>query len=140
WERDLRSPPDQRTPHPVWPALDDTLARFRIPVDLLCDVIAGVRMDLQPVQMATFADLQEYCYHVAGAVGLCCLRIWEVDAPEAQPLAVDCGLAFQLTNILRDLKEDGVAGRIYLPREDLERFHYEPEDLLAARRNAHFTE
>ncbi|MFO1020015.1 MAG: squalene/phytoene synthase family protein [Planctomycetales bacterium] len=99
----------------------------------------GCRMDLQPVQMET-ADLQQYCYHVAGAVGLCCLRIWEVDASQAQPLAIDCGLAFQLTNILRDLKEDSIAGRIYLPREDLERFHYESEDLLAARRNVHFTE
>lgn len=140
WEQDLRSAPEYRSAHPVWPALEETIQRFQIPVSNLVDVIDGVRMDLEPVRMETFADLQTYCYHVAGAVGLCCLRIWEVDAPEAGPLAIDCGLAFQLTNILRDLKEDADVGRIYLPQEDLERFHYEPEDLIAGRCNIHFME
>src|SRR5262249_28833311 len=70
----------------------------------------------------SFEDLSNYCYHVAGAVGLCCVHIWGFDSDEVPPLAVDCGRAFQLTNILRDVAEDARMGRCYLPREDLRLF------------------
>jgi phytoene synthase len=115
--------------HPALPALSDIVARYRIPSQYLFDVIAGVSRDLQPVAMETFAELSDYCYHVAGAVGLCCIHIWGFRGPEAIPLAIDCGLALQLTNILRDAAEDLRSGRCYLPREDLERFGVALNDL-----------
>jgi phytoene synthase len=95
-------------------------------------------MDLTPRTFTTFTELSEYCYHVAGAVGLCCIRIWGYHTDQAEELAVDCGLAFQLTNILRDLAEDAALGRIYLPQEDLERFGYTADDLRQQRRNREF--
>lgn len=124
--------------HPVWPALHETRQKFAIPVEHLAAVIDGVRLDLLPVAMQSFSELERYCYHVAGAVGFCCLRIWGTDSPAADKLALDCGLAFQLTNILRDLREDAGLGRLYLPQEDLDQFGYSRQDLEAGRQNAAF--
>ena len=81
----------------------------------------------------TFDQLADYCYLVAGAVGLCCIHIWGFHGDEATRRAIDCGTAFQLTNILRDVGEDAVAGRVYLPSEDLQRFGVTKEDLVAQR-------
>ena len=108
--------------HPVLPALADTVRRYGLPVQYLLDVIDGVEMDLQPVAYDTFARLADYCYHVAGAVGLSCIHLWGFHDTRALAAAIDCGTAFQLTNILRDVREDAARGRIYLPREDLDRF------------------
>lgn len=126
------------TAHPVLPAMVDVLRRHQIPVDYLEAVITGVEMDLDPQGFDTFEDLAFYCDHVAGAVGLCCIHIWGFRDPAAGERALDCGRAFQLTNILRDLGEDAKMGRIYLPREDLERFHYTPEDLRSGVRDERF--
>lgn len=106
----------------VLPALADTIERFHIPRDYLRQIIVGVEMDLDHVGFETWADLRHYCLHVASAVGLACLPIWGCTDERAIEPATDCGLAFQLTNILRDLKEDAARGRMYLPREDLARF------------------
>jgi phytoene synthase len=134
WKIDLKSATQGETPpHPVWPAIVDVMKSFEIPVGFLYDVIDGVEMDLTPREFATFAELSTYCYHVAGAVGLCCIRIWGYHGDQAENRAVDCGLAFQLTNILRDLGEDADRGRIYLPQEDLARFGYSADDLRARR-------
>jgi phytoene synthase len=139
WSEDLHAVlAGESRVHPVWPALAETVRRFEIPPEHLTAVIEGVAMDLAPRRFRTFDELSEYCYHVAGAVGLCCLRIWGCRDPAAEPLAIDCGLAFQLTNILRDLREDVAAGRVYLPLEDLERFGYSERDLAAHRRTAEF--
>ncbi len=124
---------------PAWPgllALTDTVARHAIPVKLLHQVIDGVSMDIQPGRFGTFADLADYCYHVASVVGLCCLHIWgyRSEGGKAEKLAEDCGLALQLTNILRDLGADARDGRIYLPEDDLARFGAEPDALASARR------
>lgn len=125
--------------HPALPAIADMIRRYQVPHDDLFAVIDGVEMDLQPVEMATFAELERYCYHVAGSVGLCCLHVWGFrDDPAVKPLAVDCGLALQLTNILRDLAEDAARGRIYLPREDLDRFGYSADDLRRHARDDRF--
>ena len=106
------------------------VARHRIPHEYLFAVIDGVELDLHPVEVATFEELERYCYHVAGAVGLCCIHVWGFrDDPAVKQLAIDCGLALQLTNILRDLAEDADRGRVYLPREDLDRFGYSADDL-----------
>jgi 15-cis-phytoene synthase len=115
--------------HPVLPALADVVARHGIPRECLFAVIDGVQMDLEDAGFETFAELSDYCYHVAGTVGLCCLHIWGFDSSEAPPLAIECGRAFQLTNILRDVAEDSRMGRCYLPREDLRRFGLTADDL-----------
>lgn len=121
---------------PGLPALADTVQRHAIPPHLLHDVIDGVSMDLHPRGFATFDELADYCYHVASVVGLCCIHIWgyRSEGGQAERLAEHCGLALQLTNILRDVGEDARAGRVYLPREDLERFGVDPGELAAGGR------
>jgi phytoene synthase len=123
---------------PLFPALADTVHSFGIPPQYLSDVIDGVEMDLEPVAYETFEHLEQYCQRVASAVGLACLRIWGVRSDRAEQPARRCGMAFQLTNILRDLKEDAACNRVYLPREDLARFDYSPEDLRAGVRDDRF--
>jgi phytoene synthase len=119
---------------PGLPALADTVERFAIPAHLLHAVIEGVSMDIQPRGFATFAELADYCYHVASVVGLSCLHIWgyRSEGGQAERLAERCGIALQLTNILRDIRDDAEHGRIYLPRDDLLRFGVEPRELAAA--------
>jgi phytoene synthase len=114
---------------PLMPAICDMIQRFQVPEQYLRDVLTGVARDLDPVALQTQAELDDYCYHVAGAVGLCCLHLWGFHDPAAIPLGIECGLAVQLTNILRDVGEDFALGRIYLPAEDLARFGYTTEDL-----------
>jgi phytoene synthase len=132
------SPPDPAAT--VLPALRDMVRRRGIPPRYLRDVIDGVATDLSPRTIESFADLERYCYQVAGAVGLCCIHVWGFRDESALPLAVDCGTAFQLTNILRDLREDAAAGRVYLPREDLERHQYSLNDIRNCVRDGRFRE
>ncbi len=132
WERDLQAClAGDGCDHRLFPALREVVQRHQIPRDLLRDVLAGVRTDLGTVRFDSFSQLADYCYLVAGAVGRCCLYIWGFKDARALDLAVDCGVAFQLTNILRDLGEDSRAGRVYLPQEDLARFGYAEADLKA---------
>jgi len=112
------------TSDPVFLAVRDAAARFAIPFSLLDELVAGTTMDLeaaasQPDTYATFADLYRYCYLVASVVGLVCIRIFGYSDPRAEKLAEETGIAFQLTNILRDIAEDATRNRIYLPIEDL---------------------
>ena len=113
----------------ILPALADTVRSFYIPPEHFHAVIDGVEMDLVPRVYETFDDLAEYCHRVASAVGLACIHIWGFDGPAAIELARKCGLAMQLTNILRDLKEDADAGRIYLPAADFRDTGYSVEEL-----------
>jgi len=119
-------------PGPYWPAIADMVRVHRLPVSWLADVVTGVEMDLGEVTIETFPELERYCYHVAGAVGLACIHVWGYQDARAERVAVDCGTALQLTNILRDVREDAVAGRVYLPAEDLRRFGVSPGDLGSA--------
>ena len=123
---------------PLLPALADTIREFQIPLEYLHAAIDGVEMDLEPLEYETFDALQTYCYRVASAVGLACLRIWGCASQRAERPARQCGVAFQMTNILRDLKEDAARNRIYLPREDLRRFDYSAEDLRDGVRDERF--
>ncbi len=107
---------------PILPALADTIARFEIPSRYFHDLILGAEMDLTISSYATFDRLSEYCYRVAGTVGLTCLHVFGFRDPKAPDLAERLGLAFQLTNIIRDVRSDFEMGRVYLPQEDLERF------------------
>jgi len=124
--------------HPVWPAFHDTVRRFAIPHEYFRDMINGVASDLEPRQVETFDELYRYCYQVASVVGLTILHIFGFEKSSALPLAEKCGVAFQLTNILRDIREDAELGRIYLPAEDLRRFGVAAEDLHAGNRNESF--
>ena len=108
--------------YPAWPAFCDTVQRYRIPHDYFFQMIEGVMSDLEPRRIATFDELYRYCYRVASVVGLSTIHVFGFDSADALPLAEKCGVAFQLTNILRDVCEDAERGRVYLPAEDLERF------------------
>ena len=130
WRQQLRAALDGHGEDPVLVALADTVSRFVVPQHLLWRIIDGVEMDLNHAGYATYADLRRYCEHVASAVGLACLAIWGCRDDEAILPAADCGVAFQLTNILRDLQEDGRQGRVYLPRDELARFGVAPIDWL----------
>jgi 15-cis-phytoene synthase len=118
---------------PVLRALADTVRRFAVPRECIDDILAGVRMDLTQRTYETRADLDLYCSRVASAVGIAAIHIWGFTDPAAIGRARDCGLAFQLTNILRDIPEDLGRGRIYLPQEDLRACGCTAEDLLAGR-------
>lgn len=124
--------------HPVLPALADVVQRYGVPREYLEAVITGVEMDLGPVAFETFDQLRHYCYHVAGAVGLACIHLWGFHDPRAFEAAVDCGTAFQLTNILRDLQEDISRDRLYLPREDFERFNCDVREISGQSRSEAF--
>jgi phytoene synthase len=104
---------------PVLRSLADTVRRFAVPPETIRDILAGVRMDLDQDSYPTLADLDGYCRRVATAVGVAAIHIWGFIHPEAIERSDDCGLAFQYTNILRDIPEDLGRGRIYLPAEDL---------------------
>jgi phytoene synthase len=130
---------------PVLLALTDTQRRFKIPVELLDQLAYGTGMDIQDsanpgasgaaepqVLYRSFSDLRQYCYRVASVVGLVCIRIFGYRDPAAEALAENLGLAFQLTNIIRDVREDADMGRIYLPAEDIERFKIGPSDFRQA--------
>lgn len=115
--------------HPIFPAFLDAVRRFSIPPRYFHCILDGVEMDLSIRRYDTFEQLYRYCFNVAGAVGLTCLQIFGFSDERAKAHAEQCGIAFQLTNILRDVKEDAGMGRIYLPQEDLRRFDYGTEDL-----------
>jgi phytoene synthase len=114
---------------PLWPALCDTVKAYSIPPRYLYDVITGAEMDLRISAYETFDRLRDYCYHVAGAVGLVSMHVFGFEDERALDLAEKLGLAFQLTNILRDLGRDFAMGRIYLPSEDFARFGCRAENL-----------
>ena len=123
----------------VFLAVRDATARYSIPWSLLDDLVAGVAMDLDsakggaPDTYATFADLYRYCYLVASVVGLVCIRIFGYTDPRAEKLAEETGIAFQLTNILRDVAEDAARNRVYLPLDDLKTHQVVLDSLLDRR-------
>jgi phytoene synthase len=121
------------TDDPVLLAVVDAQRRFGIPVGLLDQLAFGTAMDVEeenqdqnyprhPIQYRNFQELERYCYNVASVVGLVCIHVFGYSKPAAEPLAERLGLAFQLTNIIRDVKEDAVLGRVYLPQDDLAQF------------------
>jgi len=133
-------------------ALTDAQRRYAIPAGLLDELAVGTAMDVEEsessthaantpgltVQYKTFDDLRAYCYRVASVVGLVCIHVFGYRDPAAEPLAERCGLAFQLTNIIRDVKEDAGLGRVYLPEEDLAKFNLTAAELLATPDPARF--
>ncbi|MDR4459509.1 MAG: presqualene diphosphate synthase HpnD [Nitrospirales bacterium] len=130
WRQEVTATYQGHPTQPVTTSLAAHLETFDIPEALLQELISGVEMDLTTNRFATFAELYQYCYRVASVVGLICLKIFQTQSPAAEDYAVNLGLAFQLTNILRDLKGDAEQNRIYLPLEDLQRFGYSEDALL----------
>lgn len=123
WRSDLSRALGGETPaHPLWPALMDTVSRYGIPHCYLSEMIDGVESDLTAHEFETFEELYRYCYLVASVVGLTIIHIFGFDDPAAPNLAEKCGIAFQLTNIIRDVAEDRDEGRVYLPQEEMRRF------------------
>ena len=117
------------TEHPLWPAFADTVARYAIPRAYLYDMIEGVTSDLSFTQPQSFQDLYQYCYRVAGVVGLTITHIFGFEHVRALEMAEKCGIAFQLTNILRDIGEDAELGRSYLPLELMQQYEVADADL-----------
>lgn len=141
-----RAQQGQPTDDPILLALTDAQRRYTIPAGLLDELAHGTAMDVEvegeespagadsaprlSVHYKTFEELRQYCYRVASVVGLVCIHIFGYRDPQAEPLAERCGLAFQLTNIIRDVKEDASMGRVYIPAEDLARFGLTVADVM----------
>lgn len=145
WRRALCDAVEAGRPtHPCHAALAAAVARHAIPVCHLVEVIDGVEMDLEPLAFRQFGELRAYCHKVASAVGLACVPVWGLrpgfTVEEATPPAEAAGVAFQLTNILRDVAEDQERGRVYLPAEDLAAFGVSPESWRDAANREQFRE
>ena len=123
---------------PVYVALADVAQKYDIPQDYFQEVIRGVESDLVKDRFQNFEELKEYCYRVASVVGLICLQIFGYENDDAKEYAVDLGLAMQLTNIIRDVREDFEMGRVYLPQDEMAGFGYTEEDLKNRVRNQAF--
>ena len=146
WLDDLhRAQQGNPTDDAILLALTDAQRRYAIPAGLLDELAHGTAMDVEQsapadpgnpaaftIHYQTFEDLRLYCYRVASIVGLVCIHVFGYRDPAAEELAERCGLAFQLTNIIRDVKEDAGMGRVYLPQEDLARFNLSVSDVLTA--------
>ena len=124
--------------HPVGIALKPVVQDFRLPREHLLEIIDGMQMDLEQARYADFKALQLYCYRVASVVGLLAAEIFGYSNRQTLKYAHDLGIAFQLTNIIRDVGEDARRGRIYLPVSELEQFNVPAKDILEARDSENF--
>ncbi|WP_230976706.1 presqualene diphosphate synthase HpnD [Pseudothauera rhizosphaerae] len=138
WRQEVARVYEGQPTHPVGLALKDVLPRFDLPREQLLEIIDGMAMDLQQTRYLDFKNLQLYCYRVASVVGLLAAEIFGYTDRATLKYAHDLGLAFQLTNIIRDVGEDARRGRIYLPIEDLQRFNVPAADILEARHSDNF--
>ena len=138
WREELDRVYDGTPTRAISRALSDSVTRFNIPHRLFDEVISGVEMDLERKRYATFDELRLYCYRVASAVGLICIEIFGYQNQRTREYAENLGIAFQLTNILRDVREDAGRDRIYLPLEDLSRFEVTQEEILASAHSERF--
>jgi 15-cis-phytoene synthase len=138
WRAEIAQVFEGSPEHPAAQRLQEAVKLFPIPREALNEIIAGVEMDLDRSTYNTFDELYPYCYRVASAVGLCCIEIFGYSDMRAREYAVNLGVALQLTNIMRDVQPDALAGRIYLPREDLERFGVAAADLAVGRSSPQF--
>jgi len=138
WRTEVAALFDGRPGHPVTQALATSIKGFAIPQEQLLEIIDGMEMDLIQASYADFKSLHLYCYRVASIVGLLAAEIFGYTNRQTLKYAHDLGLAFQLTNIIRDVGEDARRGRIYLPQDELARFGVSENDLLQARYSDNF--
>ncbi len=130
WRSEVEKCYDGSSKHPILRNLYKVILRFKIPKQYFLTLIDGVEMDLVRDRYNNFEELKEYCYAVASIVGLITIEIFGYKFERTKEYAIDLGIALQLTNILRDIKKDASMGRIYLPKEDLDRFGVKEEDIL----------
>lgn len=140
WRKEIAEMQAGRPDHLITQALSRHLEAFNLDVNLLLAIIDGMEMDLDRVRYKDFDGLKKYCWHVASAVGILAARIFGLTNPQTEHYAEKLGLAFQMTNIIRDVGEDMKIGRIYLPTDELSRFHVSEEDLANARYSPEFSE
>lgn len=139
WSQALRRASEgHRSDDPVIMAVADSQQRFKIPLELFDQLVYGTALDVQPTAppegpqllCRDFQELYNYCYYVASVVGLVCIKIFGYQDPAAEALAVKTGIAFQLTNIIRDVQEDASLGRVYIPADDMQRFEVSVQELV----------
>jgi 15-cis-phytoene synthase len=140
WRQEIGRVAGGQPQHPVGLALQAAAARFDLPSEQLLEIIDGMEMDLQQSRYLDFKGLSLYCYRVASVVGLLAAGIFGYGDRQTQKYAHDLGMAFQLTNVIRDIGEDARRGRIYIPMDELKRFDVPAADILAARYSANFAE
>ncbi|HUK56841.1 MAG TPA: presqualene diphosphate synthase HpnD [Nitrospiria bacterium] len=140
WREELNRCYAGRGTHAVVIPLQKTVEEFKLTRTYFEELLQGVEMDLTVSRYANFVHLSQYCYRVAGTVGLICIEIFGCPRESYKDYAVALGIAFQITNILRDLKDDAQRGRIYLPQDDLRRFGYTEAELLNSTYNESFAE
>lgn len=133
----LYSAPKQAT-HPVMQALAPHIHTYDLKMTELLAVIDGMEMDLEEVRYQTWADLKKYCWHVASVVGILSAKVFGQTSPQTTDYATKLGLAFQLTNIIRDVGDDARRGRIYLPMDDLDQFKVRPSEILDSQHSERF--
>jgi phytoene synthase len=138
WRMELGKALQAESSLPLLNQLAATARKFKIPVDHFYDLIHGVEMDLSKKRYETFEELKEYCSLVASSVGLMCRQIFGYKNETTREYAINLGIALQLTNILRDVKDDAKKGRIYLPLEDMQRFGVTEDDILHSRYTPNF--
>jgi phytoene synthase len=138
WRQEIERVFDGSPTHPVGLALQEICPPFGLAHERLLEVIDGMAMDLHDRRYADFPALQDYCYHVASAVGLLSANIFGFSNARTLDYAHDLGMAFQLTNIIRDVGEDARRGRIYLPIDEMQRFGVPEADIFAARTSGNF--
>ncbi len=138
WRQELGRVYAGQPEHPVTRALQPILVHFNLPQEQLLEIIDGMEMDLQQTRYLDFKALSPYCYRVASVVGLLAAEIFGYQDRQTQQYAHDLGMAFQLTNIIRDVGEDARRGRVYLPLDELQRFDVPLSDLLNARYSDNF--
>jgi len=138
WRAEIARTYEGHPTRPLTRALAPAIERFDLTRTYFDGILTGCEMDLTTARYATFQDLYAYCYHVAGEVGLLCMEIFGFRSERMKDYAVKLGLAFQLTNILRDVASDADRNRIYLPQEDLKRFGVSEDDILSKRTSESF--
>jgi phytoene synthase len=136
WKKEIDLCYQGNPTHPVTRAMQGTIGEFNIPKNHLDLLIEGCEWDLKKKRYETFEELQAYCYRVASSIGLVCMKIFGLEGHDAEAAAAELGMALQLTNILRDIKTDAARGRIYIPREDLNRYRLSEAELVEGKGGA----
>lgn len=138
WREEIARTYDGKPSTPLTQSLAEAIERFDLTRSYFEGILQGVAMDLDKNRYETYEQLSEYCYHVAGEVGLLCMEIFGYRSERLKTYAVKLGTAFQLTNILRDVGTDADRGRIYIPMDDLTRFGVSEQEILTKRLTPHF--
>ena len=127
-----------KDPSPIFIALNDAISKFNIPLNYYLELLEGVKSDISRNRFSNFEELSKYCYQVASVVGLICIEIFGYKNPDAKKYAIYLGYAMQITNILRDVKEDSKINRIYIPLNEIEKFDYSEVELIKSIKNKNF--